>query len=180
MAGVPAGRRGSEGDRDMNINKNVIKWIISWGVIAAGILVYFELANPIYLRTADDWFNIINRRYAVPYTGTYNPGKILPETLFPVVGELARWFIYPFNHDFIGAVTIMSGVVLTALVVIYFYEILSCVAGKIHANGKIMLLFCIVLLHFYLYRNSMNMFSGSNLTDIYHYLAMYLINASAV
>lgn len=164
----------------MNRNRDAIKWSISWAVIAVGLLVYFELANPIYMRTADDWFNIINRRYAVPYTGTYNPGKILPETLFPVVGELARWFVYPFNHDFVGAVTIVSGVVLTILIMIYFYEILSCIAGDMHTNGKIMLLFGIVLLHFDLYRNSMNMFSNSNLTDVYHYLAVYLINAAAV
>lgn len=169
-----------ERDMKLNINRDTIKWIMAWAVIAVGILIYFEFANPVYMRTADDWFNIINRRYAFPIYGSYNPGKILPETLFPVVGELARWFVYPFNHDFISAVTVMSGIVLTVLVMIYFYGILSCIAGDMHTNGKIILLFCIVLLHFTLYRNGMNMFSNSNLTDIYHYIAVYLINAAAV
>lgn len=115
-----------ERDMNLNVNKDCLKWIMTWTVIAAGVLIYFEFANPIYMRTADDWFNIVNRRYALPVYGTYNPGKILPETLFPVIGELARWLVYPFNHDFISAVTVMSGIVLTVLAVIYFYEILSC------------------------------------------------------
>ncbi|MCM1264142.1 MAG: hypothetical protein NC131_13265 [Roseburia sp.] len=164
----------------MNLKKDTTKWILSWGVIAIGVLIYFELSNPIYMYTVDDWINIVNRRYAIPDLKTRNPGKILPETLFPVVGELARWIIYPLNHDFISAITIMSGIMLTALVIIYFYEVLTCIAGDIHTNGKIILLFCIVLLHFDLYKNSTNMFSNSNLTDMYHYLAVYLINASVV
>lgn len=169
-----------ERDMNLNVNKDCLKWIMTWTVIAAGVLIYFEFANPIYMRTADDWFNIVNRRYALPVYGTYNPGKILPETLFPVIGELARWLVYPFNHDFISAVTVMSGIVLTVLAVIYFYEILSCTAGDMHTNGKIVLLFSVVLLHFVLYHNGRNMFSNSNLTDMYHYVAVYLINASAV
>lgn len=162
------------------MKQDKIKWGIVWGIISIGIFLFYNVAHPLHIFTVDDWRNIVNDRYAYPYTGIQNPGKILPETIFPLIAELARWFVYPFTNDFIGAITLVSSIVVTILLVIYFYQVCSSVNHGLTTNQKIVCLLIFVALHFNIYKNSQTMLTDTNMTDLIHYVVTYLFNVIAV
>lgn len=107
--------------------------------------------HPLYIYDTDDWTYISYARHVVPELGRWNPTKILPETLLPLVAELGIWFIMPFTGDYIGSMACAFAIVISLAIVVY---ILCC--GKVfkecyRADEKsILLLMTIVLLFYFL------------------------------
>ena len=56
---------------------------------------FFTSIHPLYIFDTDDWINMAMWRTLYPSTVNYNPSKILPEVLFPLVSLFSIKILYP-------------------------------------------------------------------------------------
>ena len=58
------------------------------------LFVFFYVAHPLILFDSDDWEMCSYFRRPLPMPGGYNGIKVFPETLFPILTEIAANFVY--------------------------------------------------------------------------------------
>ena len=63
------------------------------------LFVFFYVAHPLILFDSDDWEMCSYFRRPLPMPGGYNGIKVFPETLFPILTEIAANFVYPIMKD---------------------------------------------------------------------------------
>lgn len=159
---------------------------IFFGLIFLSIVIFFTTAHPLVPYDGDDWLNLASMRKAVPMTGAYNPIKVLPETLFPLVGLIAAYVVYPLIGDYIGSIALTSALVMGGLVSLYMYLFFRFVERWLslsdYANMMVTALF--FLFHFVLFYEKSSpvpyLFGSGNLTCIYHYVIPALVNLCVV
>lgn len=159
---------------------------IFFGLIFLSIVIFFTMAHPLVPYDGDDWLNLASMRKAVPMTGAYNPIKVLPETLFPLVGLIAAYVVYPLIGDYIGAIALTSALVMGGLVSLYMYLFFRFVERWLslsdYANMMVTVLF--FLFHFVLFYEKSSpvpyLFGSGNLTCIYHYVIPAFVNLCVV
>ncbi|WP_302297319.1 hypothetical protein [Mitsuokella multacida] len=159
-------------------------------VFFAGIFVaifsFSTVAHPLVPYDGDDWSNLSLMRKAVPLIHTYNPIKVLPEDLFPLVGIVAANIVSPLIGDYIYAIVITSAAVFGLLICIYmylFYRLIErCFAVSYTRSMFITTLF--FLFHFTLWYSSGNsiqyLLGSPNLTCLYHYVIPAIVNLCLV
>ena len=54
--------------------------------IFISMFIFFTGAHPLIIYDGDDWANLSHMRHFIPMWHGFNPIKILPETLMPLVG----------------------------------------------------------------------------------------------
>lgn len=166
------------------VNQSVWNRRIFTLVLFIIFFVYFTQVNPLVIYDGDDWVNIGTFRTPVPRMENYNPIKVLPETLFPIVGYLSVYFLKPFAGDYIQAVTVESALVLTVFIVCY-----GMLFGKVLRKyfdisfpQEMLLESIFLMLHFLILKKenyfSPFLFGSVNLTCIYHYILPGLLNFS--
>lgn len=166
------------------------KQLFTEAVFFSGIFIaifsFSTVAHPLVPYDGDDWANLSLMRKAVPLIHTYNPIKVLPEDLFPLVGTIAANIVSPLIGDYIHAIAITSAVVLGLLICIYmylFYRLIErCFAVSYSKSMFVTTLF--LLFHFTLFYskdNSIMYLIGSpNLTCLYHYVVPAIVNLCLV
>lgn len=78
--------------------------ILFFSLIFIITLVFFTLIHPLYIFDSDDWINIGLERPFIPDTNCFNPIKVFPEILFPLVSIFSTKVFYPLTGDFIGCI----------------------------------------------------------------------------
>lgn len=153
-----------------------------WIAIFAGIFVFFYKLYPLYLYDVDDWLYAHYIRKIVPLAFNWNPSRILPEFLMPLVSTASFYLFYPLSGDLIDACALGYGLFLSALITVYFYlaaQAVNCVAPLGKAKQKVFVLL-FVFLHFLVYRvadnNNDHMFYAMNVTCIFFYTIPALLN----
>ncbi|MCI1997944.1 MAG: hypothetical protein LKJ49_04830 [Olsenella sp.] len=152
-------------------------WVAGIIVFVAS-LVFFTQVYPLSMSNADDWLNITKVRSGLPEWGGFNPSKVLPETLFPLAGYLAAYVVYPLSHDYLGAITLVSALVVAGAItwyVVSFGRVLERYAKTgAFATACVMLVF--FLCHFALLFGALSdggaayLFGAYDLTGYYHYI----------
>ena len=102
----------------MNVLKSKFWCVLSGILIFAGMMAFFA-AHPLYIYDSDDWHYISFSRHALPSVRQWNPTKILPETLMPLCAEIAVRFIMPCMGDYIGAMGMVFGIVVSISIIGY-------------------------------------------------------------
>lgn len=77
------------------------KWIILTFFL---FLVFFLLIHPLYIFDTDDWINIGRERPLYPSHYYFNPIKVLPEILYPLISVSSVRILYPLTGDFVGSI----------------------------------------------------------------------------
>lgn len=166
------------------------QWKWCWQEIAFFVSIFivvfsfFTVAHPLVPYDGDDWQGLSLMRKAVPSLSTYNPIKVLPETLFPLVGIFSANIIFPLIGDYIYSVIIVSAMVFTLVVCAYLYQfykfIKSIFSFKIPNTIFVTALF--LIFHFALFKNSTTIYllGTNNLTCLYHYVIPAIVNISLV
>lgn len=65
------------------------------------LLLFFFSLHPIVIFDTDDWGNLCLSRPLYPTLQTYNPSKILPEFLMPLVSLISVKLLYPITNDYV-------------------------------------------------------------------------------
>lgn len=148
--------------------------------------LYYAQMHPLIPYNGDDWMFMSANRIALPSIQTWNPSRVLPETLMPLFSGLAAYLIYPFNHDYIEAQIIMHSFVVGVFLVLYIasFNHLLRKRFKVAINESLLYSLLFLLLHYIIFRTAdtfnVHLFYSDDLTCHYFYLVPNIINAMIV
>lgn len=150
------------------------------------IFIFFSAVHPLVPFDGDDWVNLSLSRSAIPRVGGFNPIKILPETLFPLVGLIAAYVVFPITEQYLQSITLVSAFTVAIFTSLLFWTGTKAFSSLFHI-GKIPAIFLSILFitaHFILFRkNSADNYYllwAPNLTCYMHYVIPNLVNSSLV
>lgn len=170
----------------MNDKKSRI-YIAAWYFFVFGFLyIWFSQIHPLVLYDSDDWSFASYIRRGIPMWRDWNPSRVLPETLMPMVCSGAVYLLYPLTGDYMGAVTVGSAVVVSIFITVYLYCFTQMIkrAFSLPEEISVSISAFFLLLHFLAMRSEESsnryMFYCWDLTCYYFYLIPSLLNASLV
>lgn len=158
-----------------------------WYLLVFGFfLVWFTRIHPLTVFDVDDWAYLYYPRRAVPLPTYWNPCRILPEILMPFCGSLAAHLIYPLIGDYLQAMTLTHGFVISLFLTLYIYSFTSMMRRLFHlsAAGTILSSALFLIAHFVFFRTGVvgntYLFYCYDLTCYYYYMIPGALNASLV
>lgn len=160
--------------------------IVALVAVFVGILIFFLGAHPIVPWDGDDWGTIGNyNRHALPTWGTWNPSRILPEVIGPLLGYFSAYVVYPMYGDYVQSITISVALLLATSMSIFFYML--CKLFYTLAKQQ-MVAICasllVVILYFLIFKsnpdNNHHMLWSFNLCTAIYYLIPNLFNSVLV
>lgn len=161
---------------------NIIEYVMLI-VIFGGLLFFYLSAHPLFIYDSDDWTYISFHRQALPSIQQWNPTKVLPETLMPLIAELGVRFIYPISGDYISALATVFALAISLIITIYIYISIKMVKERycICGYSVAMLGIAYLLYHFWVYLvsdvNNTYFFYGGNVNCYFNYIIPGLFNA---
>lgn len=150
------------------------------------VFTFFSIAHPMFIYDTDDWTYISYSRQALPSVNQWNPTKILPETLMPLVSEIGVRFVYPITNDYIGSLALVFALTISLIIMFYIGLMLQVVKEKygINSIGYMIIGWILLLYHFlpFLVSETQNryMFYGGNVNCFFNYIIPGLFNAILV
>ncbi len=163
--------------------------IIKLGFAVAIILftfVFFRVIHPLIVFDTDDWYYIYYTRRAIPMSRLWNPARVLPEVLMPVVSEMASYTLYPITGDFIGSLATMHALTVTVFIVFYIENFRRVCEESFGCSLNISICCSIFfyIFHFLAFRNKFSdnsyLLYAQNVTCYFYYVIPTLLNASIV
>lgn len=150
------------------------------------LFMFFTKAHLLVPYDGDDWANLASMRNAIPIWKGWNPIKILPEDLFPLVGLVSAYITYSILGDYVYSIAVTSAFLFSFLVCVYlylFYKLMqSWLALSPFQNILTTALFFV--LHFCLFYKKEAivpyLFGTVNLTCLYHYIIPVIVNLCLV
>lgn len=102
--------------------------VLLLGCVFFIMFINYRILYPMYIYNCDDWLYIIPWRNLLPEWGAWNPSRVLPETLMPLVAQLSMWIFYPIMHDFLETLAFGMALTMSVFVTIYvfcFYRLIK-------------------------------------------------------
>lgn len=160
-------------------------WIIAIIGVFISLYFFFVYKHPMYVYDTDDWYYISRVRMGIPIPGAWNPNRVLPEVLMPLVAELGIDFLMPITGDYLGSIATATGIVLSLLITVYAVLFARLFKNVSKVKGlKILMLPTIVMLHFLPffteYFSYAHMFIDHDVTCVFYYTISALVNSSLV
>lgn len=151
------------------------------------LLLFFSL-HPIFIFDTDDWGNMSLSRPLYPTLQAYNPSKILPEFLMPLVSLISVKLLYPITNDYVFSTSFGITLCYLFFIILYIISFLSfiklCISNFFdHKNVTLpqeifilSLLIAIVLYHFYPINSDQYLLYEKDATCIFHYSIPAILN----
>ena len=95
-------------------------------VTGLSLYIFYTVVHPMYIFDLDDWFYISYGRHAFPTTSLWNPSKVMPETLLPLVSYIGAYLVYPLTGDYIQSLCYVH-----ALTTVLFIMTYLMLAGRV-------------------------------------------------
>ena len=152
-------------------------------IVSVFIMIFFTSIHPLIIYDSDDWLYMSYRREAVPDIHEWNPSKVLPETLMPIVSDVGAHIIRPFVGDYLKSLTITYALVGTISILVligavYMASKILFELGDIKA-GVVSLFF--LFLCFSIFRNDWSqnyyMFWARNVNCFFNYVIPGILNS---
>ena len=173
-------------DKKMYIEKKRIMEVLFFLILIIFTYIFFRVIHPLIVFDTDDWWYIYFSRKAIPMPGTWNPARVLPEILMPLVSEIASYTLYPITNDFIGSLATVHALVVSLFVIIYIYSFYK-LCRDVFCDSVTIAMSCSLLfymLHFLVFRVNENanifLFNAHNVTCYFYYVIPVMLNASLV
>lgn len=144
----------------MNSNKKKEK--IIYAIYLLGVfgffLVFFGRIHPVLILDTDDWFYLYNTRYALPLWGVWNPARVFPEVLSPLVFRVSVYLLYPLTESLTEAVAWGMAVLLAALLTLFAREFFMFLTSKLKVEtiGAIEASLFFFICNFLIYRTKLS------------------------
>lgn len=120
--------------------------------------IFYCIAHPLYLNSPDDWIYSSYARIAIPLPLRlfWNPSRIFPETIMPVIADFGAFVIHPVMNDYIQSIAISLGLFTAFAVTIYFWSFGLFLRRKfaVRVTQEIYLTFLFIVLHFWIFRSA--------------------------
>lgn len=146
------------------------------------LYIFFTRIHPLYIHDLDDWLYVSQPRAGYPDVTDWNPTKILPETLTPVISYLSVCLIYPITGDYIQSLCSGYAVTLSLLICVYMIFAAKVLKKQFQLEDlPLTILMSIFLLaHFLPFKtselNNQHLFYSNNVTCVFNYLIPALWN----
>ncbi len=148
---------------------------------------FFVFFHPIIVIDSDDWAYINHIRGPFPGSGYWNPARVFPELLMPLVSGIAAYSIRFFVHgDYILALSIGFAVTVGAFVGLYCAAFLHFVHSRLEIHGwkALCLGLLFLVFHFIFFRTKLEgnayLFGSSDATCYFYYTIPALLNGSLI
>lgn len=157
-----------------------------FSVIFIFFFIFFSKLHPLVPYDGDDWRYLGFAREAIPLWKDWNPTRVLPEILMPLMGYVAAYLIFPVNGDYIHAVTISSSLFLSFFITVYLWMFSRYLHERfsIGLEGNLEATTLFITFHFLIFSYKINpipyLFGMINLTCVFYYLIPALVNNSVV
>lgn len=110
-------------------DKQKLPLIVFFLVAGLSLYVFYTVVHPMYIFDLDDWYYISYGRHAFPATFLWNPSKVMPETLLPLVSYIGVYFVYPLTGDYIQSLCYVHAFATVVFILTYLLF-----AGKVLAK----------------------------------------------
>ena len=157
-------------------------------IIAAfvSMFIFFYVCHPLVILDADDWQYVSYTRLPIPYTGYWNPSRILPEILISLCGSAAL-VVYKIGIlGYIESQVLIFGIVLSLFIAFYIAAFISLIRSRFNIS---MFYSCVLggiflSLHFLIFRksaeNNLYMFYSYDTCCYFYYTISALLNCTLV
>jgi hypothetical protein len=155
-----------------------------FSVIFLGLFLFFCKVHPIYIYDADDWEFVSCARRVIPRMSYWNPSRIFPESMMPLVCETGVRVLRLFKVEYIDSLMYSIGIALCVMIIIYlyFFDQMIDKVLEIRTHGLLMVFF--LLCHFWPYNVSKvgnyHMFYAGTAACTFFYTIPSLMSAAVV
>lgn len=155
-------------------------------IVFVFFLIYFTQISPLLPFDGDDWFFNGSMRVPFPLWGVWNPTRVFPEVLSPVCGYIAAFCVYPFTHDYVGAVGFVRSFVVSGFITVFFLFFFNLlkkrfkISTRISIAAELFFILSFFLIFKHLNQASYTGFWSNDFDSIFFYLVPGLLNASVV
>lgn len=169
-------------------NKIVVEKTLStliWIITSIALFCFYIKIHPFIVFDTDDWTNVSGGRALFPTLNTYNPIKVVPETIMPLLGNIGAYVIYPIKKDYLDSLSISYGtaatlsiLALSVLIYLFIKKVL-----KLGELDSLLISIGILLSGFLMYKSSNEMmyfYYSQNLNCFYNYDFPGIINAITI
>lgn len=160
--------------------------IVSFVIPFIMLLFFFLVVKPIILYDTDDWTYISLFRIPLPQWGSWNPGKVFPETMMTFISFVGIKGFEIFGISLPQAL-LVTNAMFFAVLIAYYMSLLLTVNKDVKFENKpkdIVLALMIMILHFLAFKaedsNNAHMFWAHNMTCYYNYVLPSMINITIV
>ena len=150
------------------------------------LLLFFTLLHPIPVMDGDDMVYIIKPRPAIPIPSSWNPARVLPETLMPLCGNLAGLLASLDLGSFIDCQVFVLAAMLSAFITLYVWALRRLLLRRFAlprpaADGLAVLF---LLLHFLVFRSekagNLHLFHTYDACCVFFYTIPALLSCTLV
>lgn len=149
-----------------------MKNILFYSVIFVVFLVFFYEIHPIFPFDSDDWKFLSFHRPAIPFSGTTNPTKILPEMFQPLCSTIAAYLFYPWMDDYIDSMALMYAITKAGAITGYVY-VFRFLFSRIREGRSYIFVSLFLLCHFLVLSKGHNecdyLMNDIDATYLFHY-----------
>ena len=155
-------------------------------IIFIFLMIFFTNIHPLIIYDSDDWLYMSYRREAIPDINEWNPGKVLPETMMPIVSDFGAHIIKPFVGDYIKSLTVAYAFVGSISILVMLGAVYSTIKSILDLKGFKSGVVCLFFFFmcFSIYRNDWSqnyyMFWARNVNCFFNYVIPGILNSVLV
>lgn len=149
-------------------------------------LLFFCIIHPLIPFDGDDWATIFIHKSILIDITDWNPTRILPQFLMPVIGDVAGFIVYPICNDYIQAHTIAHAAVVSFFILLYTFSFQRFILIRYKRSVYESIVYSIffLFLHFLIFRiantDNQHLFYSQDLTCYYYYIIPNMLCGSLV
>lgn len=138
----------------MNKHHDIILNVVFYAIIFLVYIVFYGIIHPVVPFDSDDWLFISTTRHPYPSLELWNPTKLLPECLEPIIALAATYFLAPIFGDHLTAWIFANAATISAFITLYLYSAHKLIERKFHLSSlcNFVILIFFILLHFWVLR----------------------------
>ena len=170
----------------MKNKRESITRLVYFACVFIILMIFYSIYYPMILSSPDDW-RYINywRDNALVYIGRgWNPARVLPEMLMPLMANIGFSFGRLFGMSFMKSISIglSLGVVIFICLYIYFFSRMIRKQFALDVFQELFAATVFLLIHFWIFRS--NTFRNTFLIDggdpntYYYYVIPFLLNCT--
>lgn len=159
-----------------NFSKDKIIKTIVLIMIFLMIFSFFTFVRPFVPFDGDDWLNLENFRSSLlPMWGAFNPSKVLPEVLQPMVG-IVSGILTLLTHNFVDSIIIVCSILISILFILVVNELWKFLSLQFNMKsyGLSVVLFLYVIFQFIILKtnpaNNGFLLLPIDFTCLFHYV----------
>lgn len=170
----------------MLFRKKRVVTIAFFVAIFVFLFSFFRFVTPVTVFDTDDWTYIAYSRDAFPTTREWNPTRILPEIVMPVLGFIAAFVVTPLTGDYLGAVNtvFVTGIALGIIAYLATFAWAMKKAFHLSQISTMATTLLFLVAHFWAFRSenvgNMYLLYAKDLTCYFYYTLPTIFNGMLV